>query len=486
MKSENGSLTIFIAFIILPIIFFLLTLSMDLSVYYTRSERAQKIVDEAVLYAHRFLPEQEQARNVANLYLQQNLESLGPMAADPVIDLTSDSVSILYHGSSGLTFAGLFSKDSPLSLPYNVFSSSRSTPLDIYLAVDTSSYLAPDLFNGSPWGALNEWPAANFFEHDYPLSVTNPKDGSEKKIDTRLATQQCFNEVLSAQKTAAIEVYDYLASFSLNSLGLGFYPTNAFTFDEAREIEKAGKRSDKEGEADINPYFGTPYQRNSFCAAAAERESQNIAYNFPKISSQLMANPLCPPGTASSITDATGKNINGDYQPCIQAKEAIWSRSVYDAAAQDFPSVFEFISLSLIAPKSRGTERGGLISSVPKIGIILSGDLPRLGAERFPKDTVYKALEQKFDKVAEEIELNKTNYTLYQVLFSHRGITDNAWDQNVAKYKEFLSKYNSKQFSNGSFKIKLFVADNPETVVSDIVSLILLEKRRVMISDKKV
>ena len=56
LRKQNGSLILFIAFVILPLIFLIFSLSLDISVYYTQSQKAQKTVDEAVMYGYKFLP----------------------------------------------------------------------------------------------------------------------------------------------------------------------------------------------------------------------------------------------------------------------------------------------------------------------------------------------------------------------------------------------------------------------------------------------
>ncbi len=508
-RSQKGSLTMFIAFVILPILFFLFTLSLDLSMYYTSAQRAQKVVDDAVLYAHRFLPSQTSAEQAANLYIQQNTPNFDLQKSSATVTAGNDFIEVNFQNSITLTFASLLGiGDGNLALPYSVTALARSTPLDIFMAIDTSSYLAPNPLGSADkaWGESNYWPEAYYFEHE--RKVFRVEEGSTSSngqvLAARLATQQCFNPVFSELKRAAIQIYDYLGNFDLNYIGLGFYPFTGADLDIARMPLKPGERnpkpenvSDNIGEADFNTVNGSIFVNNSLCAAAAETETNRTSghdgYKFPQRSLNIRQTISNNYACSQSITDPISGNFNADFQQCLHARDVIWSQAVSPTSEQHFPNTLRTLNSELIWAISQDKERGGLIDSVSKVGIVLAGDVPRIGNKRFPltediinqevKSELSDSLNATVKLISDNGQQRKINYTLLYVIFAHQGINDSKWDQRITELQKYLYEFNNTTLPNGSsFKIRLFVADSPQRLVNELLSLVLMQKRSVMIA----
>mgnify|MGYP001224256201 CR=1 FL=1 len=484
-KSQKGAMTLFIAFIIFPVLFALFTLSLDLSVYYTASQRAQKVADEAVVYAYRFLPSEQDAQRALELYLSQNSENIDALRGSTEINISPDFISMAYRGISTLTFANLLGLE--LALPYHVSARARSTPLDIYLAMDSSAYLVPDVLGSDAWGNAAEWPAADYFRHEqffYKLDTqVNPP--LSHKLDERVITQQCFNPVFSETKRAAVHIFDYLSSFRLNTIGLGFFPGYLSQLDTVREVSRPGPMQSGLGEANFMQHYGYAYHASIYCAAAAEKEINNPAYRFPQYSSLLNQAMNCPSAGAQSILDPfspEAPKLNPDYMACLKAREVIWSRAINPQDEQNLPGVINNLNNQLLAVQS-AAERGGLLASPVKVGIILSGDLPRSDGLRFPDAALTASLSQSLNHAISEVERLNANYTLYLVIFRHQGINDPNWENNLIALQAYFDQFNNRPLEQGEFRLRLFVADSSLRVAEEIISMLLLQKKTAMLAN---
>jgi len=481
VKSERGSVLLFVSTVVVPMLFLLFTLSVDLGEYYSRTQRAQKIVDDASLYAHRFLPSQENARRAAQIYLSQNQTELGTSLGHLNIETSSDMVSIAYEGQSPLTFASWFSDNSGIS--YSVFARTRSTPLDVYLALDTSSYLAPSL-QGNAWDDATAWPAASFFEHE---KIFYKEDQAThqfvRAVDARVVTQQCFNSVFSREKEAGIKIYDILSSFNLNSIGLGFFPGYILPLDQARNVEKGGRRAGQDqfpGEASFDTEHGSLYSSNVYCTAAAERETTHDAYRFPTHNLQFATGINDPLKPANRIIPGTFE-FDREYLPYMEARDVIWSRAVNPVSDTKIDEVLSLVHSSLMVAPG-GVERQGLVDAPAKVAIVIAGDVPRIGQSRFPDVSVKTALSSEFDKWREEISKYKANVNLFYVVFPHQGINDPNWVETLSELDDYFAQINLNLPTSGKFTVKLLNGNDSQQISDQITALLLLEKRTVMLS----
>lgn len=474
--SQRGSALLFVTAVVIPVIFFLFSLSVDLNVYYTRNQRAQKVLDDAVLYGHRFLPSQEAAKRAVQLFVNQNQSELGEIGSGLSVSATSDMITATFTGTAPLNFTHWFGAD--IKLEFSAYAKARSTPLDVYLALDTGAAMAPGLAS-TPWGSALDWPAANFFESEPQF----------QDIDHRLVTEQCFNPSFSSEKLSAIRIYDILSSFQLNNIGLGFYPGFIFALDQARSVEKGGRRSDASkfpGEADFDKNSGTPYTNNLYCMAAAEREVQHLAYKFPTRNRKFESGIVDQNRPLNRLYPGTS-DLDNEYLPYMEARDVIWSRAVNSVSNSKFDDVLTLVGSSLLAANS-DTTRGSLIDAPVKYGIFISGDVPKISGKYLPDSDVKNSLDVAINGLKTSISNFHSNVNFIFALFpsdsflNSDGSPNVAWSNYIEALEEYLEEKNASQPANGKLLFKVIVAANPAKLADEITALMLLEKRTVMIS----
>ena len=248
-----GSISFFVAAFVIPFLFFLFSLSLDLSKYYTETQKAQKAADDAALFAYRFLPFGDQAVIAARNFLND----YGNLAEGAEITADGHSVSIALNATSALSFARLFGLQA--GVPMAAYARAWGTPLDAFIALDSSAQLGPAVPTGTPWGESDQWPAAYFFDALHPLY------NQGVQIDPRLLTQRCFNPAFSALKKAAIAAYDYLSISPQNAVGVGFYPGAVSPLDLARDTLPGGVVDAGRGEARFETLRAFSSLLNNLC-----------------------------------------------------------------------------------------------------------------------------------------------------------------------------------------------------------------------------
>lgn len=483
-RGCRGSVAFFVAAILLPMIFFLFSISMDVSAYFTESEDAQKIVDDAALYSYRFLPSREDASRAARMFLEQRAAESGIDPAGAVVNASSDKISVLLNSASRITFARWFGIEA--GIPYSVYAESRSTPLDIFIAMDTSAYLAPPAPDGTAWGKDTEWPAADFFRNVNTRRTYSESAGSVE-VDPRLITQQCFNPAFSALKQSVIGLYDYLASFSLNAVGVGFFPGYWDDLILAREVGPGGLRAGgagNPGEADLETAHGSAFASNVWCAAAAEREINFPGYTFPgrnaKISYKDFDRSLKP---VDMVIPSGPENyiFNADYRPYLQTREVVWAQAINSMREPDTAKVLARAGGELLASGSIG-ERGGLVDRPARALIMLAGDLPRAGASRFPDAPVVSALQETLNSLKEGSETEGVNLKIYYVVFEHQGVSGGSWNAGLYQLKEMFKDISASGPENSGFAVQLFAGSDAASLTDKISASLLLDKRTVMLA----
>jgi len=467
--KEKGSVAFFVAAIVLPFLFFLFSLSLDLSTYYTENQKLQKVLDNAALHAYRFLPYQEDAQVAAYSYLSQ----YGSLADETEIVVTEDSVSLLTQKLSHLTFAKLLGVD--VGIPMTAYARSRSTPFDALLLIDRASYLSPDPVNGTAWGDITAWPAASFFQQANPISH------EDSSLNPVLLSQQCFNPAFSAIKYSAMQLYEYLIAFQLNSVGVGVYPGNGTYVSTARQV-LPGRDVEGGGEAAFISYFAN-YSGNEFCAAAAEMENLHIQYQFPDPNTKIEEEgAFFPPAPVNMITPGSWQ-FNQAYQHYLRAREVIWSQSTHESSQGiNTAMVFQEVHAKLAGSVSV-VERGGLVNKAVKSAILFAGDVPRIGGERYPDPVVQQALAAEIESLKDTVMNYGLNLQVYYLLFEHEGNNTADFAARVSSLQNFFANaelVDGEQ--NSAFRIKLFSGSSPESVTADAISSLVLEKETTVIA----
>ncbi len=473
----RGSIAFMLAAVLLPFLFLLFALSIDVTRFLREEQLAQKRVDDAALFAYRFLPFQHEAETAARNYLSQ-FESNG---GQPDVAVDGDSVTVRYQAHSVPTFAQFFVPQTLLN--YSVLARARGTPFDTFIMMDAGAYLAPDTLTGTPWGDEGQWPAASFFENEYKFKF-NGVD-----VPARLVTQQCFNPLFSAVKLTSIQVYEYLAGFRYNSVGVGIFPGSSGAWVDTVRPMQFGARAvlddagNQWGEASFK-VFNVHFGSSELCAAAAERELSHLGYRFPQ-RAQALPGLWQPPDGAPQMIASGNWRFNSDYRQFMKLSESLWSRVAHQEAPNSDEVLLDLYSRILPVQYQ---ERGGLMNESRKTGIIIGADVPYAGGARFAHagDSVATALADKFDLFRTEI-LNNQNYSIsiyFAVLESRMNASDLA-DVSI-RLDELEAFLAAQQLidgqSNPRFELRLIRAPTPDALSRAVGAHLVLDKKTTVLS----
>lgn len=430
VANNLGATTLFVAAVVLPMLFFVFSLSLDISRYYTANEKLQKVLDEAVTYGQRFLPYQEEARRVTEAFL----DSHGIRATDAQVQVDGDRVAVILSTPLQLTFPRYFGLDA--AVPLTAYSRSRGAPVDAFIALDASTYLAPPVLGGNIWGDPLQWPAASFFGLEQTVY-----DGTTA-LDASVVTQQCFNSAFSGLKLASLQAYEYLAGFSKNAVGVAVYPGYGNYLDLLRDVVSADERAVGAGEVDFS-FYTDIHNRNVLCAAAAEREQVHRDYKFPAANTRLDPNPSSNPAGTFVFPgpDATSNLINAAYLPGLRARESLWAQSVREGAYGDVAEALREARARTIGSTYTG-DRGGLDAYASKIIFIFAGDIAWAAGARFPDGASKAALTQQFDAIKQDIAFSGAalNVRIFYVVFRHPGNDTPDFDSRMTEFSLFLAQ----------------------------------------------
>ncbi len=471
LQSEFGATIIFVAAVILPVLFFLFSLTFDIAHYFTQRRNAQMIIDEAALYAHRYLPYTTAAASAAEGYLSR----YGALAEHVAMEITPDTVALQYSDEVNLTFASYFGAG--IDVPMHAYTRTQGTPYDVFLLMDTASYLSPQIPYGTAWGSD---PAAQFFDTVYPIQHDADDDGVPELIDPVIATQQCFNPIFSSLKRAAIRTYEYLSSFQLNSVGVAVYPASGNFFDLVRPV--AASPTSGEVSDVAFPQYAGGYIRPDYCAAAANYEVNFPAYRVPT-SSTGMEGLWTPASGAPSIVEPVTYLYNTDYAPYLSIQELLWSQVARGNTnyAPNTPRVLEGIRAQIVGAQAR-EERKGLVNRAVKSAVLLAGDLPWYESERFilPNGSISANVTNALRVQLANLRSDAVNYdmhlVLYYVVFRHAG-NQSYFSEGTAALEALFDEYNESEENGGKFSLHVLYGDSLDVLTRDLTSLIALDKR---------
>ncbi|RIL12648.1 MAG: hypothetical protein DCC75_00055 [Proteobacteria bacterium] len=470
-KFEQGAMTLFYAAVVLPLMFFLFILSVDLGTYYSEQTRIQKILDDAALYSQKFLPYQARAAAAARSFLARF-----ELGGAPQVAVSAEGVSLAFSAQKPLSFARYF--DAQAGLEMSAVSRVRSTPFDVYIAMDASGYLAPDPVSGGGenlWGDPLSWGAADFFLHERQFYF------GDEMIDPRRTTQRCFNPPFSALKTSAIQAYEYYSGFAANAVGIGVFPgSGGNAVDEVRPLALAAKALDVGGEAQFIP-LDYEWGGSGYCAAAAEGEITNGNYRFRAANSSI-EHLWRPPAGAPNITDPLSGAFNPEYQNYLRASEVIWSR----VAHTGLPESGQVLSdgFSRIAP-AFFEERGGLQGRSRRQLVILAGDLPYSSGQVFPGPggVVADDLAARFEIMRQVIATDRTlRLSMIYVLLLHER-SRASLPLEAQTFENFLQQQSLVEGqASERFSLKLLIGSSPEYLIRQLSAALLLDRKSVVLS----
>lgn len=466
-SGQSGSAMFFVAAFVLPLLAFLISLALDITVYFADQRKTQIVLDEAALYSYHFLPYPAEARSAAENYLKR----FGGIAEGLVIDVGRDAIALTVRRNNSFTFAQLFSAllghDIKLNLPLAVQSIVRGRPVDAFIAVDTSRYLSPDVHFGTAWGEIGTWPAATFFEKFHPISF----DG--ELLQPRLLTQQCFNPAISAVKRAAIYAYDYLTSFGLNGVGLGFYPGSGVVIDLARPV---GPLSLTDAQADRAnfPLYQHPLASSEYCAAAAELETACPQYQFVGRSVRLPQERVDRTNQPANLVEPGLWRLNPDYLPYLRTEQVVWSRAVHQDQEGDFGLLLGELWTQLVGADYQ-PQRSSLASTPRRLAIVISGDLPQTSGYRFPTAQGRALLATALTRLSLMLTEQKRDLTIWFVLVKHSGYPGPDCDSEFLQFKAFLEEI-EEIAPDQPLTIEPFGCIDPEMLLTVLADLLVRQR----------
>ncbi|MCB0317986.1 MAG: hypothetical protein KDD56_04460 [Bdellovibrionales bacterium] len=477
---------IYISMFALPILFFFLSLSLDVGSYITETQVTQRIADEASLLGTRLLPSTEKAVSAIDLMLaNHNVEIVENFSEElnqrqAKIEISSDSVEIAIRSAIPISFTKIFNSiigQSNTASEVHTISRSlaRVSPLDILLAMDVSNYLSPDVINGESWGESSDWPAAKFFE-------TEEINFQASSVDKRLLTQQCFNPIFSKLKKAAIKTYDVLASFQKNAVGLVFFPSAGSSTFTSRKVKPFIPENElgTSGEASFQSYNGQivangAYNSDEWCLLAAAKETSHEDYLLPAEednSSQL-----------NQLIDPINNRYNPDYSPYLRAKEVIWSKTSDPTNVGALDSLLSKIRTELIGSPSV-TARGVLSSHAQKIAVIfLGGDPFDSSAQQFPAENFKTKITNEFQRLKADIFNYGFNVSIY---FLHSNLEDESYfsdeEEDIESFLQSFSE-NEREDHLGSLQVEVFSGENILELNEKLLFTVLASKRNSILSE---
>ncbi|MBN8549312.1 MAG: hypothetical protein J0M12_08370 [Deltaproteobacteria bacterium] len=474
LRAEGGTTVLMAATVVLPIIFFLFSVSLDATRYMAENQQSQKVLDEIAAYAYRFLPFESQARNAAQSYLAR----YSRLAENTTVTVDSDTVSLLYQGLSPLSFPRFFGFEA--GIPISAYSKARGTPFDALIVLDSGSSVGPALSSSAAWGDLSAWPPATFFANEFVLSDAGIP------IDPRVLTQQCFNPTFSALKLGAARVFEYLAHSRSNAVGIMVAPGSSSAIDVLRPVVSPRQWPLGAGEASLSPYVGL-HNRNALCAAAAEREQVADGYRFPNANPQLEdegGSPNQPVDLALPSIEQASWELNPEMLPYVRARQALWSQARRENSMMDSSEVLQAVRASLIGAHFEG-DRGGLSNEAFKSAYVFSADVPQALGARFPDAAVVAALAAQFEAIRSDIVESQRDLFLKidYVLFRHPGVEEADFESRVQQLAEFFEEQQKieGQYTE-NFQISLAYADSPESFTRKVLPTIALSRRTAVLS----
>ncbi len=427
-------------------------------------ERAQRVADEAANLGLRYLPFAAEAKVTAEAFLMQE-----GFPACSVVDAGTDAVSVRLDCSFESGFAKFFGASLPI--PLSAYAEVRMNPIDIFIALDTGSAVAPR--EGALWGDESEWPVADFFSQEYPVHL----DG--RPLDARYLTQQCFNPLFSVLKRTAIQLYDYFIRFNLNAVGIGFFPGQIHSLYVARSALPPGLRGDGIGEAQSEKFVSVS-SADSLCAAAAEREQHARQYHLPSLNEEIMSPYDFAAGRPLAMTMPPSFEFNPEYLPFALSRELIWTKAAKSGAPYRTSAVIEEIAAQLLADRSRLFEkkhsRGGLKNQALKVALILAADLPAEGEARFPAVESQEAIKQSLARIRDFAERTSTTFLLFYVLGPETKQQEHG--EAFALLDEIFRQASSAKTKEGGVQAQLLIARSPEVLLTQVSGLISMSTKK--------
>lgn len=450
---------LFMAVVMLPVFFLLLTLSLDLTQLYSRRSAIQHLIDDAALYGYRFLPFKMQAEKAVSGYLRD----LNLNAGQFETHITHDTVEIVYHGLAPFSFAAYWGRET--GLPYEVRTQVRGTVMHAALLVDSGSATGPS--NESELkGETALWPAASLFSRFSPFG---------NSVSSRLATQQCHNPIFSSIKRAALGIADFIGASPRNRLSIGFFPGTLSQIDTfSSPATTAGVVKVPSGYFNI---ANGALARNAYCLALFGTEAVTSPYILPSPGEFFPATP----SDVLSATDPETHLVINENPLAVSLRELIWSRARSPASSSSRLIFSRLIDMLLEAP----FDRSDFISQQPvRIGVIVTADLPTEAGEIFPAPAVKEGIRDSFKRFSSVLssgtQSSSSQGRIYYVI-----VPDAAGSRHSDDIAELQNFFNELLEEQAPVKLSAQVVSggSEEAVARGIIESLMSENRTAIINE---
>jgi len=269
---------------------------------------------------------------------------------------------------------------------------------------------------------------------------------------------------LAAVKLGAIRAFEYLGGFSGNRVGLGMYPGNGYHLEIVRSLVAHGG-------GDF-AHYTNQYVRNEDCWAAAASEPWFERYRFPTSRYGVGV----PPNHASMVTPGGG--FDPAFAAGVRPADAVWgsvvrSPSPGSSGIADFGEVLAGIYSEIFGAPTE-VARGGLATSPRRVGILIAGDVPRVGGGRFPDPVVTTALDQELLRFETTAVERRAHVRLYLVMFRHPGVSGLP---DVSGEFAAYAANRGVETEQGSFRLVPYRVDNGAEALDSILSLVMLDRQ---------
>lgn len=456
--QEAGWYTIFFTLFVLPLLFILGTLSLDLSKYFMARQRLQQLTDTATVQASRYLPNREQAHEFAENYIRQ----FSTDAINTNISITNDQLSIQTEYGFQFTLSNLAGVKS-MTLPVRAFSMATFAPRDILLFLDVGSNLAP--VDNNLWGDL---PASNFYQNLYPVIGM---DGS--LVDPSWLTQKCHNPIFTEIKKAGINFYSFFSRFETIQLGFGIFPGSFSDLSMSRPALLSSQKLEGEDNYLRREDRGFLGWSNTLCAALAEEEQGNTAYQFP-VRSLEHNRPL-------RISVPGSWNFNSDYESFLTVQEYIWMLIAEEQRIADFSQVLIEARPHILGSRFLAN-RGNLATRVRRSAVFISPSLPQVAAQTFPDIATQNSIAAALTNYRQDVMRYGLDLSLYFVLYNPSNSPIGNSSDSINGYRNFL---NQQELENGQklsgFKLRLLEIKNTSDLNQGLQNLLAMEEERALL-----
>jgi hypothetical protein len=440
-KSESGSMLILAVAVIFPIIVLILSVGFDVSNLFTLRATEQKVLDSAVLYGVRQLPNKPMVEDSIKRYLSTHSFIVRKHGIQSVsVSAENDRVQAHLSAPFSLPWAKFFGFEGVFN--HHLYANARTQPKDIGIYFDSSMDVMPsDLDSnaddanpaaGGWWGKQaiirntsgtidsynnyfmftnvyndqdsRNWREARYFRQIFNGGVFNGSPTTPPRTALK-RTQICFNPTYSAIKEAVIRYYYQNSQIGLNSVGVFTGPSSSNGIFEVRPVIKGGYRSSfpqAEGVLENASYsISTNNWRDRHCVAAAQvaekdlvqwRATQSQATLDTTLPDAQMrhAYPHLSPDTETNILNHNGAGVIPNFvdettsflnqtlrDNNLSLREAVWGRRAHPNSSLGIKEIIEGVGLPVLNSANRVAERGELVNLTTKQVLIILGHLPR-------------------------------------------------------------------------------------------------------------